>query len=276
MIESVNLPIQIPFFVGRLENIKVQEVCDFHRHNYFEFLWFTDIESQGLHYVESSELALVTDTVLLLTPNQVHKFDKVKVKGYVFQFSKEYFIDLLGAAHPFCFSANYFCAILSDVLKNHLELLVQLIEQEYSDKRRGDLLSFYFKALFVHITDVFVSREFENQVLDKTLVDFVLKLVDKNYKTQKQLSFYSNHLAVNQRTLNKVMLEHTGVSLKQFIYNRIILEAKRLLYTNDLLIKEIAFELGFKDVAHFNKVFQKQVGMSPLDFRKAYQNQFIQ
>jgi AraC-like DNA-binding protein len=52
------------------------------------------------------------------------------------------------------------------------------------------------------------------------------------------------------------------------IQNRVILEAKRLLYYTDKSAKEIAFELGFEDAAYFSNFFKKHTSLSPSLFKK--------
>ena len=51
------------------------------------------------------------------------------------------------------------------------------------------------------------------------------------------------------------------------IKNRIILEAKRLLYHSDKSVKEIATELGYEDYAYFSRLFAKTTGITALAFR---------
>ncbi|WP_228377142.1 helix-turn-helix domain-containing protein [Chryseobacterium sp. FH2] len=59
----------------------------------------------------------------------------------------------------------------------------------------------------------------------------------------------------------------TGLSVSQHIQNRIVLEAKRLLYHTDKSVKEISFELGYDDYPYFSRFFTKAAGMSALKFR---------
>ncbi len=53
----------------------------------------------------------------------------------------------------------------------------------------------------------------------------------------------------------------------KIINDRIILEAKRQLCYTDLNIKEIAFRLGFDDPSYFVKLFKRQTGILPAEFR---------
>ena len=58
-----------------------------------------------------------------------------------------------------------------------------------------------------------------------------------------------------------------GHPVSYHIHQRIILEAKRLLYHSSKSIKEIAGELGYDDYSYFTRLFVKTTGMTPLAFR---------
>ena len=53
----------------------------------------------------------------------------------------------------------------------------------------------------------------------------------------------------------------------EMIRNKVIEEAKRMLYASDLSGKEIAFELGFDDPAYFSRFFKKYTGQTLKHFR---------
>ena len=67
--------------------------------------------------------------------------------------------------------------------------------------------------------------------------------------------------------LNKALKENTGKTTTELIVGRIILESKLLLKQTDWSISEIAYCLGFEEVAHFSNFFKKQMDVSPLAFR---------
>jgi AraC family transcriptional activator of pobA len=78
---------------------------------------------------------------------------------------------------------------------------------------------------------------------------------------------YADHLAIHVNYLNKVLKENMGKTTTAIIGSRIIQEAKILLKQTDWNITEIAYSLGFEELAHFSNFFRKQTTFSPLAFR---------
>jgi AraC-like DNA-binding protein len=77
----------------------------------------------------------------------------------------------------------------------------------------------------------------------------------------------AQHLSSNY--LNEVIKSETGSSAKDWIQQRLLLEAKRLAQYSDLPAKEIAFSLGYEDVAHFSKFFKNLEGHSFSEFKQS-------
>lgn len=78
---------------------------------------------------------------------------------------------------------------------------------------------------------------------------------------------YANRLAVHVNHLNKVLKEVTGQTTTEIIAKRVIQEAKILLKQTDWNISEIAYTLGFDDLAHFSNFFKKHTSFTPVGFR---------
>ncbi len=78
---------------------------------------------------------------------------------------------------------------------------------------------------------------------------------------------YADRLAVHVNHLNKVLKEITGNTTTEIISNRIAQEAKILLKQTDWNISEIAYMLGFDDLANFSNFFKKQTSFTPMGFR---------
>lgn len=78
---------------------------------------------------------------------------------------------------------------------------------------------------------------------------------------------FADSLAVHVNHLNKILKENTGQTTTDMISSRVAKEAKILLKQTDWNISEIAYCLGFEELAHFSNFFKKQTTLSPLAFR---------
>jgi AraC family transcriptional regulator, transcriptional activator of pobA len=78
---------------------------------------------------------------------------------------------------------------------------------------------------------------------------------------------FATVLGVHINHLNKVLKEITGRNTTEIINGRITEEAKILLKQTQWNISEIAYSLGFDEVAHFSNFFKKNTSISPLKYR---------
>ncbi|MFO7258114.1 MAG: helix-turn-helix domain-containing protein [Bacteroidota bacterium] len=81
-------------------------------------------------------------------------------------------------------------------------------------------------------------------------------------------SDFANTLKIHVNYLNKVLKETTGKTTTEIIASRINQEAKILLRQTTWNISEIAYSLGFEEVAHFSNFFKKHSKVSPAAFRE--------
>jgi AraC-like DNA-binding protein len=75
--------------------------------------------------------------------------------------------------------------------------------------------------------------------------------------------------AVNTSTFYfcKMFRKITGINFTDYLSRLRIERAKNLLLNPNLRISEIAFEIGFQSLTHFNRVFKRIIGQSPTDYR---------
>ena len=68
--------------------------------------------------------------------------------------------------------------------------------------------------------------------------------------------------------LSTVFKADLGISLKDYLMERILRKAQELLMNTDEHIKEIAYQLGFQDQYYFSKFFSRKSGLTPKEYRK--------
>lgn len=81
-------------------------------------------------------------------------------------------------------------------------------------------------------------------------------------------SDYASRLSVHVNYLNKALKESTGKTTTEIISQRVLQEAKILLRHTNWNISQIAWSLGFEEVAHFSNFFRKHTSFSPNAFRE--------
>lgn len=67
--------------------------------------------------------------------------------------------------------------------------------------------------------------------------------------------------------LCKQFKKSTGLSYTEYVSRIRIHKAKRLLKSPEVRVSEVAFQVGFQSLTHFNRVFKKFTGHSPTEFR---------
>lgn len=122
----------------------------------------------------------------------------------------------------------------------------------------------FYKRQFINRTDLsgtMVSRF--NEMLSNYFDDG--KLAEKGLPTVHQLA---DQLNVSSRYLSDLLKQETGKTAIELIHIFLMGEAKNLLLGAEQSVAEIAYTLGFENPPYFSRLFRKEVGMSPNEFKK--------
>ncbi|MDO7743140.1 MAG: helix-turn-helix domain-containing protein, partial [Pedobacter sp.] len=101
----------------------------------------------------------------------------------------------------------------------------------------------------------------------ETIAKAFREILEQNFSKLKGPAEYAEKLNISAPYLNECIKNATGHPVSYHIQQRIILEAKRLLYHSGISVKEIANQLGYDDYPYFSRLFTKITGMSALAFR---------
>ena len=93
---------------------------------------------------------------------------------------------------------------------------------------------------------------------------WILERIDVNI-TVSQLA---DELYVNPSHLSRVFKKETGKTVIQYIQHYKTERAKELLKQPGIKLYEVAQILGYESVAHFNRIFLREVGMSAKDYQR--------
>ncbi|SHJ06839.1 helix-turn-helix domain-containing protein [Flavobacterium terrae] len=193
-------------------------------------------------FMSKSKTGLLIDELPIFLPSS----------DFIYQLSDEQYLEIEAIFKKMDTELSSDYTFKYDLLRNYvLELIhsgqkLKPIESIVSNTNAAGRIS----SLFIELLERQFPIENNAQVIQhKTPVDFA-----------NALSIHTNHL-------NKVLKETTGRSTTEIINGRIAEEAKILLKQTHWNVSEIAFALGFEEVAHFSNFFKKHTALSPLKFR---------
>ena len=161
---------------------------------------------------------------------------------------------------------------LEPVEVQSFDLLLQVMLEEFenTDHIQGEMLQVLLKRFLIKSTRL-ARRTLENPQINQDKLDLIRQynvLVEMHFKSKHKVAEYASILNKSPKTISNLFREYNNKTPLQVIQDRIALEAKRMLLYSNRTSKEVAFELGFEDAAHFSRFFKKSVGKRPSEYKK--------
>ncbi|MBP8792126.1 MAG: helix-turn-helix domain-containing protein [Lutibacter sp.] len=117
---------------------------------------------------------------------------------------------------------------------------------------------------------------FEVEPQDNKKIDIIFGHVSANFKQPIPLDEISEKVSMTVPAFCRYFKKVTGKTFTQFVNEFRIVHATKLLSENPTSITDICFESGFNNFSHFNKLFKKFTGKSPLKYRNEMKQLVIQ
>jgi AraC-like DNA-binding protein len=207
-------------------------------------------------------------TILLLFPNEWHRFKPDKDKGW-----NEYWVGFHGVIADNLIRADFFhpreaalhIGMKEDILQSILEILEQTKTEEsgYQPRIAGGVLHLLGK-----IHSLRRQQYFGGETHMETIVNKGRFLIRENFDSPLSIEEIAAKLNVGYSWFRKVFSKYTGMSPGQYLIQLKIDKARQLLSQTKMSVKEISFELNFSSAAYFSTLFKEKTGMSPENYRK--------
>lgn len=252
-----------------------------HRHTYYEITWIR--QGTGVYLVDLEKHELVENMVCCASPGQVHQLKGGEhTQGFVISFNHDFLFLAQDKSSAWSNEqtspsfSNISVTKLNEETTIEVDHLIQKMVKEFDNffLLRAEILIGFFKIFLIYLTR---QSDKTGQAIAQTRnVDLVKKFfsyVENKFITHKKVTEYAEQLAVTPNYLNEIVKRVSGFPASHHIQQRIVLEAKRHATYSDSSMKEIAYNLGFDDIAHFSKFFKNVSGQSFTDFKK--QNNYL-
>ena len=101
----------------------------------------------------------------------------------------------------------------------------------------------------------------------QVLITFLLAL-NQEYKQHRAVQYYAAKQGLSPRHFADIVKQESGYTPMEWINMVTINQAKHLLRQPNMLVKQVADELGFPEQFTFRKYFKTNTGISPTEYSK--------
>ena len=196
--------------------------------------------------------------------------------GYLLSFDIDFFLQkafprkLIAGKKIFKTSIKPYLILSSEQMES-LEIIFEYILKECKEgffNTQSELIAIKTLELLIVCDHFFTDAQSESEeIIYNDVLEKFGELLDKNFIHHRSVKFYADSLHVHPNHLNYLTQKHSGLSAKETINNYILNEAKYLLASSSLSVKEIAYELGFEYPDYFYSFFRRNLNMSPAQYR---------
>jgi AraC family transcriptional regulator, transcriptional activator of pobA len=147
-------------------------------------------------------------------------------------------------------------------VKSVFSHLFQLLHTE--DPADTAVILAYMNTLLTEFNSAYFEHGIQGNLSNPKLSKYIaFKLaVETNLSDQLDVHSIARQLSMTPSSLYGIVKEFSGISPKEWMTGRLMLEAKRKLQFSKLSVKELAYQLGFNDPNYFSRLFKKATGKS--------------
>jgi AraC-like DNA-binding protein/mannose-6-phosphate isomerase-like protein (cupin superfamily) len=262
-----------------------------HAHDFIEIAYV--ISGQGLHRIGAREYAVAKGDLFLINYDIPHEFrslpggrGKLEVYNCIF---KPAFLDytmincrdFTDITHHFLFRSLFpeestDRADIKLLARDSWEIaeLYEKMYREYQLQDQGylEILRAYVIELLIRIFRLYRAGmpEQNNELQHRRMVTMekIIQYMKQNYAADLKLADFAMMAFLSRNYFCQLFKDTTGVTVSEYLQKIRVEEACRLLQGSDKKVIEIAGEVGYSDLKHFNMVFKKITGKTPGEYRK--------
>lgn len=228
--------------------------------NYYLFLLVNKGNASFFH--KSSTVKLEAHDLLVMCPGERIHYEantpwSIQWVGLYGQTVENYMNQLsIDGDHPIIHLEQYY------EMEQILEELYQIsaFRTEYTRCKQIELIYRFFSLLLQ-----------KNSAKSKSdTVESARKIIDYNFDRDLTVGEISDTLHFDPAYLTRKFTQEYGVCPKEYLIEKRMEHAKKLLRDTEATINEIAFSVGYVDQLYFSRIFKKKTGISPTEYRMSF------
>lgn len=237
---------------------------------YPNYHWLQTISGEGSISIEGSTISLCENSGVLLSPHMTHTYQAItdKWRTVYLTFGGRMISDLL--AHIGLKTDSIYCWETESPINAHILNLLDKVK--HTDDTFGLITSTYVYQ-FLLIVNNYAGLQKNPDVSEKLelLQPLINWMIINISNPDIGIKEFSSYLNISPRRLNALFQETFNISPYAYFLNLRIQKARQILFNSEeIAIKFISKEVGFRSVSHFIATFKRIVGLPPEHFRRLH------
>lgn len=143
------------------------------------------------------------------------------------------------------------------------------------DKHSKNIITSNIEVLLNYCIRFYDRQFITRESLNTDVLSKFENLLNDYFNTRKAqdlglplVSYFAERMHLSPNYFGDLIKKETGKSAQEHIQLKLINTAKERIFDTDKSIGQVAFELGFKYPQHFNRMFKKSTGLTPVEYRE--------
>ncbi|RFZ82768.1 helix-turn-helix domain-containing protein [Mucilaginibacter terrenus] len=155
------------------------------------------------------------------------------------------------------------------------EMLAKInTEYQHPGEWQQRMLAAHVTVLLTYLSRLYAEQFKEDATEDKVLLKRYQAKIDEDFRRLHEVSDYASMLNISAGHLSEVVKMQSGKPAIKHIHDRLVMEARRLLFHTGNSLKEISFDLGFADASYFSRFFKRETGVTPAEYRSSIRKMY--
>jgi AraC-like DNA-binding protein len=248
-----------------------------HPHHFWEICYV--LGGGGRYFIEKQSYPMGPGDVFLVNDHEIHNIVAEKTDRVTVMFSPHVLnliphVDGLSLRNLFVDRPpdKSHLVRLEEREKDEVEALSLLLAREYDNRDRGfwAICLGCLSAQMGIVARAYYREHTATHVFSATeqLVQEMIGVIERHVTERLSLTELAARAGVSPSYFSTVFKKVTGIPLVSFINLKRLQKAKELLRTTELKVSAVSVESGFNDLSHFNRVFKRELDVSPLRYRR--------